>query len=100
VNLLRNIINALAVQTPEVIVIAGVPVKPFELAADFDFLDFPQFRKDLKIPVNRSKADTGKKPPDHFVDFVGAWMGHDFSKLLQNDLALARHSELRIVKQN
>jgi hypothetical protein len=97
VNALRNIIYAVAVQAPQMVMILGVPVKPLELPANFNFLDFSQFRKDLQIPVNRSQADTGKKPPDHFIDFVGAGMGLDFSKFLKNHLALTGHSEQCVV---
>jgi hypothetical protein len=87
----------MAVQTPEVVMIPDVPIKSFDLAADFNFLDFSQFRKYLQIPVNRSQADMGKKPPNHFIDFVNAGMSLDFSKFLKNHLALTCHSELRIV---
>jgi len=65
-----------------------IAVKPLQAAARFKLLNITGFRKNLKVAIDRSQADTRQPFTNHFINLICTWMGIHFTKFFQNNPAL------------
>jgi hypothetical protein len=70
------------------------PVKPFQCAAQFEFLNIAAFSKDFKVAIYGPKANAGKALANHCIDLIGAGMSIHLTKLLQDNSTLTCHPEI------
>jgi len=90
----RGINHAITTNTSEMIMVFRFPVKPFQRAARFEFLNIAAFSKDFKVAIDGSKADAGQAFTNHCIDLIGTGMSIHFTKLLQDNSPLTRHPEI------
>jgi hypothetical protein len=80
--------------TSEVVMFFRIPVKPFQGAPRFKFLNITAFSKDFKVAIYGSKADTGQALANHCIDLIGTGMIVHLTKLLEDNFTLTRHPEI------
>lgn len=88
-----NIIDAVALDAINVIMVSRIPVKPFLSATDLQFLDHAGLGKDFQVPVHRCQADPGQFLFDPFVQFICRRVAFALAQFVENDLALMRFAQ-------
>jgi hypothetical protein len=80
--------------TSEVVMFFRIPVKPFQRAPWFKFLNIAAFSKDFKVAIYGAKADTGQALANHCIDLICTGMSVHLTKLLEDNFTLTRHPEI------
>jgi hypothetical protein len=90
----RGINHSITANTSEMVMVFRFPVKPFQGAARFEFLNITASSKDFEVAIHGSKADAGQALANHCINFIGAGMSIHLAKLLQDNSTLTRHPEI------
>ena len=90
----RGIYYPVTIKTTDMVMICRHPVKPFETAAELEFLNLTTCAKNLKIAIYSSETDAGKTLADHFIYLISAGMRIDVAKFFQDDLTLLGHPQV------
>jgi hypothetical protein len=90
----RGINHTIATNTSEMVMVFRFPVKPFQRAARFEFLNITAFSKDFEVAIHGSKADAGQALAYHCINLIGAGMSINLTKLLQDNFSLTRPPEI------
>ena len=56
-----------ALKAANVVVLVGISIKSLQRTAGFQFLNCSAFRKNLKVPVDRTQAYPGEALANHFI---------------------------------
>lgn len=83
-----NIIDAVALDAVDMIMVGRIPVKPFLSATDLQFLDYAGLGKDFQVPVHCCQTDPGQFFLDPLVQFICRRVGFALAQFVENDLAL------------
>ena len=87
-----RIVNAVAADTADVVVLLGNAVVALHGAGELQALDFTQFAEYIEVPVYGAQTNAGQSFAHPFVYFIGRRMVVDLADLFQNNPSLPRHS--------
>jgi hypothetical protein len=90
----RSINHSITTNTTEMVMVFRFPVKPFQFAARFEFLNIAIISKDFKVALYGPEADARQALANHGIDLIGAGMSIHLTKLLQDNSTLTRHPEI------